>query len=283
MIKSMAAVTVVLLMLSVLCPSSAPAIQPEENWRNRISTEAGVVATSDIVEEIRFGRAVAARIIGRYGLYENPQIMKYINLVGQTLARDANRPEIEFHFAVLNGEEIMAFGVPGGYIFITKGALREMHDEAELAGVLAREVGHIAEKTVVRELKIRGIEDAGVSGLAQIIGGSADPVRVAFQKAVDKAMYMLFTNGYKRDEETKADEDAVLLCAMAGYDPSGLVRYMDRTRSITGNQAGTHDITQPSFDVRIGHLKAFILQEGVDSGDFKTYENRFTKYMSAMS
>ncbi|HSB34876.1 MAG TPA: hypothetical protein VLG39_10505, partial [Nitrospirota bacterium] len=69
MIKPAVTMTVVLLMLSVLCPSSAPAVEREENWRNRISTEAGVVATSDIVEEIRFGRAVAARIIGRYGLY----------------------------------------------------------------------------------------------------------------------------------------------------------------------------------------------------------------------
>src|SRR5512143_1368515 len=275
MIKPAVTMTVVLLMLSVLCPSSIPAAQPEENWRDRISTEAGVVATSDIVEEIRFGRAVAARIIGRYGLYENTQIMIYINLVGQTIARGANRPEIEFHFAVVNGEEIKAFGVPGGYIFITKGALREMRDESELAGVLAREVGHIAEKTAVRELNIRGIEDTGVSGLAQIIGGSTDPVRVAFLKAVGKAMDMLFVKGYKREEDAKADEDAVILCAMAGYDPSGLVRYMDRTRVAAGKQTGALDGTQTSIEVRIDRLKAFIFQEGADAGDFKTYEKRF--------
>lgn len=280
MIKPAVTMTVVLLMLSVLCPSSAPAVEPEENWRNRISTEAGVVATSDIVEEIRFGRAVAARIIGRYGLYEDAQIMKYINLVGQTIARGANRPEIEFHFAVLKGEEIMAFGAPGGYIFISKGALLEMRDEAELAGVLAREVGHIAEKSVVRELKIRGIEDTGVSGLAQVIGGSTDPVRVAFRKAVDKAMDMLLRKGYKREEDAKADEDAVILCAMAGYDPSGLVRYIDRTHGTTENRTGALDGARTSVEARIDHLKAFILQEGIDVGDFKTYENRFTKYMS---
>jgi predicted Zn-dependent protease len=282
MIKPAVTMTVVLLMLSVLCPSSAHAVEREENWRNRISTEAGVVATSDIVEEIRFGRAVAARIIGRYGLSEDAQMMKYINLVGQTIARGANRPEIEFHFAVLNGVEIMAFGAPGGYIFITKGALLEMRDEAELAGVLAREVGHIAEKTVVRELKIRGIEDTGVSGLAQVIGGSTDPVRVAFRKAVDKAMDMLLRKGYKREEDTKADEDAVILCAIAGYDPSGLVRYMDRTRGVAGKQTGARDGAQTSIEVRIDRLKAFILQEGADAGDFKTYEKRFIKYMSAI-
>jgi predicted Zn-dependent protease len=282
MIKSTAVAMVILFMLSALCPSTIFAVQPDANWRIRISTEEGLVAMSDIVQEIRFGRAVAARIIGRFGLNEDTQIMKYINLVGQTLARVANRPEIEFHFAVLNGEEIRVFGIPGGYIFITRGALREMRDEAELAGVLAHEVGHIAEKTVVRELRIRGIEDVGISGLAQVIGGSADPARVAFQKAVDKAMDILLMNGYKREDEAKADEDAVILCAMAGYDPSGLVRYTDRTRSIMGNRTGAIDGTQTSDEVRIDRLKAFILQEGADAGDFKTYENRFMKYVSAI-
>lgn len=276
------AVTVVLLVLSGMSPSSAYAGQPEANWRIRISAEEGFVATSDIVEEIRFGRAVAARIIGRFGLYEDAQIMKYVNLVGQTVVRGANRPEIEFHFAVLNEEEPMAFGVPGGYIFVTRGALRGMWDEAELAGVLAHELGHIEEKTAVRELKIRGIEDVSVSGLAQVIGGSADPARVAFQKAVDKAVDMLFANGYTKEDEEKADEDAVLLCAMAGYDPSGLVRYIERNRGTAGSQAGAVDSRHPTIEVRVERLQAFILREGVDAGNNKKYKKRFTKYMSAL-
>jgi predicted Zn-dependent protease len=282
MMKSAITATATLLLLSISCPSSVPAVQQEANWRNRISYAEGAVAASDVVEEIIFGRAVAARLIGRYGLYENLQLMKYVNLVGQNLARGTNRSELEFHFAVLKGDDVMAFAVPGGYVFVTQGALRQMRDEAELAGVLARELEHIAEKTVVRELKIRGVEDAGISSLAQVIGGSTDPARVAFVRAVDKAMDMLLKNGYKQEDETKADEDAVLLCAMTGYDPLGLVRYIERTHGIKGRQAEVLDQTHPFYEDRIGWIKAFIMQEGIDSDNYNTYKRRFTENMDAM-
>ena len=283
MMRSAVIATVVLLLLAVARPSSVPAVQPEADWRKRISSDEGSVATSDIVEEIIFGRAVAARIIGRYGLYENPELMQYVNLVGQTLSRGTNRPELEFHFAVLNGDEMRTFGVPGGYVFVTQGALREMRDEAELAGVLAHELGHIAEKTAVRELKIRGIEDAAVSSLAQVIGGSTDPARIAFARAVDRAMDILLKNGYKRRDETKADEDAVVLCAMAGYDPSGLIRYIERTHGIKGEeQTNMLDQTHPPYEDRIDWLKTAIARDGLDSGSYKTYQKRFAEYMKAM-
>jgi len=282
MMKSAVIATVALLVLSVARPSSVPAVQPGADWRNRISSDEGSEATSDIIEEIMIGRAVAARIIGRYGLYENPQLMKYVNLVGQTLARGTNRPELEFHFAVLKGDEIRTFGVPGGYILVTQGALREMRDEAELAGVLAHELGHIAEKTAVRELKIRGIEDAAVSSLATVIGGSTDPARVAFARAVDKAMEILVKDGYKRADETKADEDAVLLSAMAGYDPSGLIRYIERTYGTKREQANRVDQAHPPVEDRIDWLQTQIARNGLDSGSYKTYKKRFSEYMKAM-
>ena len=283
MMKSAVIATVALLLLSVACLSSVAAAQPGAEWRQRISSDEGSVAVSDIVEEIIFGRAVAARIIGRYGLYENPELMQYVNLVGQTLSRGTNRPELEFHFAVLKVDEIASFGAPGGYVFVTQGALREMRDEAELAGVLAHELGHMAEKTVVRELKIRGIEDAAVSSLAQVIGGSTDPARIAFARAVDRAMDILLKNGYKRRDETKADEDAVVLCAMAGYDPSGLIRYIERTHGIKGDaQANRFGQTHPPYKDRIDWLKTAIARDGLDSGSYKTYQKRFAEYMKAM-
>lgn len=282
MMKPAVVATVALLLLSVACPFSVPAVQPGADWRKRISSDEGSVAISDIVEEIIFGRAVAARIIGRYGLYENPQIMQYVNLVGQALARGTNRPELEFHFAVLNGDELRTFGAPGGYVFVTHGALREMRDEAELAGVLAHELGHIAEKTAVRELKIRGIEDAAVSSLAQLIGGSTDPTRVAFSRAVDKAMDILVKDGYKREDEMKADEDAVLLSAMAGYDPSGLIRYIERTHDIKEEQTKTLGQTHPPYEDRIDWLKTEIARDGLDSGSYKTYQKRFDEYTKTM-
>jgi predicted Zn-dependent protease len=75
---------------------------------------------------------------------------------------------------------------------------------------------------VVRELNIRGTDASAASGLALLIGGTSESARLAFTQAVDKALDMLFKNGYKREDETQADRDAALFCAFAGYDPAGL-------------------------------------------------------------
>lgn len=262
----------VLLISTVLRPVSLSA--SEAQFRQRASQH-DEEAASDITEEVRFGREVAARVIARHGLYENPMLMKYVNLVGRVLSRVTNRPEIDFHFAILNTDEINAYAAPGGYVFVTRGALLKMQDESELAGVLAHEIGHIVEKHVVRELNIRGRETSAVSGLAHLIGGSTESARTAFSQAVDKAMDMLFKDGYKREDETQADKDAVLLCALSGYEPAGLVTYFERLNAGKGKKTEVLDKTHPPCEARIALLKETLSREGIDGGDYKTYKDRF--------
>ncbi len=277
----MKAFLIVLCSITVLwfnSPASLKAAEPEEQWRQRLSSNSDV-EQSDITEEVRFGREVAARIIGRYGMYENPAVTKYVNLVGTVLAMNSSRPEIEFHFAVLNTDEINAYAAPGGYVFITRGALLKMQDEAELAGVLAHEIGHVVEKHVVKELNIRGSDESAVSGLARVIGGSTDAARAAFAQAVDQAMDILFKNGYKREDETQADRDSVMLCALAGYEPTGLVHYFDRIKAMKGKQTEVLDKTHPSYDARIAWLNDTIQKEGIDSGNYNSYKVRFADAM----
>jgi predicted Zn-dependent protease len=272
--KTLISLFVVLVMLSVLRPVSL--IAAEEQFRQRLSTPEEETA-SDITEEVRFGREVAARVIARYGLYENPGLMKYVNLVGRLLSRMTNRPEIDFHFAVLNTDEINAYAAPGGYVFVTRGAVFKMQNEAELAGVLAHEMGHIIEKHVVKELGIKGTEASAVTGLAHIIGGSTESARTAFSQAVDKALDMLFKDGYKREDEMQADRDAVMFCALSGYEPAGLVRYFERLNAAKGKKTEVLDRTHPSYEARIVLLKDTIAHEGMDAGKYKTYQERFAE------
>lgn len=264
----------VLLSLGLVFPAPLTAWGADAEFRQRISSNDEVVQ-SDVAEEVRFGREVAARIIARYGLYDDPRLMKYVNLVGQTLARSTNRPEIEFHFAVLNTDEINGYSAPGGYIFVTRGAIAQMKDESELAGVLAHELGHVVEKHVVKELNIRSADQSPEAGLAMLIGGSTEAGRAAFSQAVDHALDMLFKNGYKREDETQADRDAVLFCALAGYDPNGLVRYFERIGPLKGKKTEVLDRTHPSFEARIAWLKETISQEGIDTGNYRRYKERF--------
>jgi predicted Zn-dependent protease len=268
-----------LLALVLLLPAAVRAGE-EQAWRQRVS--AGDAATSsneDINEEVRFGREVAARMIGRYGLSANDSLNRYVNLVGQVLARSTNRPELTYHFGVLNTTDINAYAAPGGYIFVTRGALDKMRDEAELAGVLAHELTHVNEKHVVRELGIRSTEDSAASGLARLIGGGTETARIAFSQAVDKALDMLFTTGYKREDEVQADQGAITICAVAGYDPSGLVRYFVRISAAKGASTEVLDKTHPVYDARIALLKDTMSKEGIDPVAYKTRKERFAEAM----
>jgi len=278
--KSFRIVLGAVLVLCLVVPAAVNAAEPETQWRQRLSS-GDEVAQSDITEEVRFGREVAARIIGRYGLYDNAGLNRYVNLMGNVLTMSTNRPELEFHFAILNTDEINAYAAPGGYIFVTRGALLKMRDEAELAGVLAHEIGHVVEKHVVRELNIQGSEDSSAysaaSNLARVIGGSTDAARAAFTQAIDQAMDILFKNGYKREDETQADRDSVMFCAMSGYDPTGLLHYFERIKSAKGKQTEVLDKTHPSYEARMAWLNETITKEGLDTGNYKDFKDRFTE------
>lgn len=266
---------IALLGLAFLRPAGPLGAEGDASWRQRLPAAEAAVATDDVQEEIIFGREVAARLVGRYTLYDNERVTRYVNLVGKAIVLNANRPELEFHVGVLNTDEINAYAAPGGFVFITRGALMKMQDESELAGVLAHEVGHIVERHVVNELHIRGTESSAAAGLARLIGGTSESARIAFSQSVDKALDMLFTTGYKREDEVQSDRDAMLFCTLSGYDPAGLVRYFERLNAIKGKNTEVLDKTHPSYEARIARLKGIIAEEGMEGSTNKIFKDRF--------
>ncbi len=252
----------------------------DDSWRQRISAGAAVTA-GDVAAEVAFGRAIAARILGKYKPYDNPALIKYVSLVASVIARNTNRPELEFHVMVLNTNEVNAYAAPGGYIFITKGALRLMQDESELAGVLAHEIAHVTEKHVVNEFKIKGVDDSAVTELARLVGGSSESARAAFAQAVDKGLDLIFKSGYKRADEMQADKTAVAITALSGYEPAGLARYLDRISTLKEKVRDTtldkSDHSHPSFSDRIAQINEAITKNGMDSGGLASNKERFAK------
>jgi predicted Zn-dependent protease len=234
-----------------------------------------------VAAELAFGRNIAARILGRYKPYDNPALIKYVNLVGTSLAMSTNRPELEFHFMVLDTDDINAFAAPGGYIFITKGALKDMKDESELAGVLAHEVSHVTEKHVVKELKIKGSDET--SELARLIGGGSDAARAAFGQAVDKGLEMIYKDGYKKEDELQADKSAVSISTLTGYDPSGLSRYLSRIKPIKEKSLLPVNDDHPTFDVRIKLINDAIKQDDINSNTLAKNNKRFTDTMKGLN
>lgn len=259
---------------------SLPTLSGAASWRDRASGETEVTS-SDIAAEVAFGREIAARILGRYKAYENPALVKYVNLVGLTLVRNSNRPELEYHFAILDTNEVNAYATPGGYVFVTRGALLQMKDEAELAGVLAHEIGHVTEKHVVKELKIKGEDGSAVSGLAQLVGGSSESAKAAFSQAVDKGLEMIFKDGYKRADEMQADRDSVLVSAIVGYDAAALARYLDRIRPLKEKVVQPGD-DHPTFADRVAQINEIISAEGLQAFAGASNPQRFANAMKGL-
>lgn len=248
-----------------------------QNFRQRESYEGVEFVEDDIKAEMQFGREVAARIFGRYRLYADERLIRYVTLVGKAVTAHAGRPEIEFRFGILETGSVNAYAAPGGYVFITRGALEKVGDESELAAVLAHEIAHITGKHIVEELNIRASDDSPVSGVARLLGASGDPARVAFLKAADKAMEMLFERGYKIQDEKEADRNGTILLALSGYDPTALKRYLQR---ISGDkQTKILSKTHPPFEDRTKLIAEVIREEGLSETNYIKGKERFDAYV----
>ena len=276
-----------LLLISTLCGAMNAAA--EQDFRRRAhAINSNEFETGDIQAEVAFGREIAARILGREPLRENTELARYITLIGQALALNSGRSELSFYFAVLDSEQVNAYSTPGGYVFITRGALNKMRDEAELAAVLAHEIAHVQLRHIVNAMHIRGKETSGVMAWMSVItGGSAETAKVAFFQAVDQATNLLFEEGFNIRDEPAADRVALMLLANTGYDPDALSRFLTRSDSAEHGTAGVppaatpeqHKVrTHPSSAERMTALTAALRALGLTDLNLPRRSERFTSY-----
>jgi len=266
-----------ILVCFLICFLISPSIYAANN-RLRAHQQKEEYTVEDIQAEIEFGKEVASRIIGQYPLIDNDRLTRYINLVGKSLAQNTDRPELRFTFGVLATETINAFSAPGGYIFITKGAIDAMENEAQLAGALSHEIIHVTQKHIVKELNLKASDSSAISGFAQIVGGSFDTTKVAFNKVVGDAMNILFSRGYKVQDEIEADTKGAVLMACAEYDPSEMISFFKIMKNAEDNKISDMKKLYPPFDDRIDAIEKIIKKEGLENGKFQTKGERFNEY-----
>jgi predicted Zn-dependent protease len=243
-----------------LQPFAVYAAEDKADWRARAAVaDRDTYSDSDTNEELNFGREIAARLLGQYKMSGDQKLQKYVNLVGTTLTQNCTRPELTFHFIVVESSEINAYSTPGGYVLITTAVLAQMENEAELAGVLAHEISHVTERHIVKELSLKGAEKSAVTSIAALIGGASESVGIAFSQAVDKAVDIILRDGYKKEDEMQADANAVLLSAFSGYDPSGLVTFLNKVGTLKEDVGKTY----PVYDVRLATLQKSMTDGGI--------------------
>jgi len=210
-------------------------------------------------EEYFIGRAVCARILAAYPLYDSVKITDYINTLGQALVKHGPRPRTHkgYHFAVLNSDEPNAFACPGGIILVTRGLIRICGSEDALAAVLAHEIAHVSHQDGIHAIsQARWTQVLTTLGTetAKQYGGVGGQLVQLFEGSIDDVFKTLVVNGYSRTAEEKADRTAIDILKKAGFRPDALCSVLSKMAGREKSGAGIFR-THPPAAGRLAHLK----------------------------
>ncbi len=182
---------------------------------NPVTGKADIVTMSE-AQEIEVGRQEHAKIMQQYARYDDEVLQNYVNQVGQRIVKVSHRPQLQYTFTVLDSEEVNAFALPGGYVYVTRGIMAYLNSEAELVAVLGHEVGHVTARHSVRQQT--GAMATGVGAtVIGILTGSGDLAQVANMAG------SALVSGYGRDMELEADSIGAQYLDRLGYDPDAMI------------------------------------------------------------
>jgi beta-barrel assembly-enhancing protease len=205
-------------------------------------------------EEIEIGRGVTETLMGARPLHDDPELQRYVNTVGLWVARQSERPDLPWRFGVNDSDHVNAFAAPGGYIIVTRGMLRQLRSEAELAAVLGHEVAHVVQKhhlAALRKSAVMNLLGAGVAAAsaetrnAELVQKLIGPTKTLYARGLDKA------------DEFEADRMGVVLATRAGYDPYALPAVLTTLAAASNKDPFLALLfkTHPAPEARIEHLE----------------------------
>ena len=201
-------------------------------------------------EERKIGEDVSAKIRKRFGVVQDPAVHKYVSLVGTLIARQSERPNLAWTFIVLDTDGVNAFASPGGIVHITRGALGLITSEAELAGVLAHEVGHVAHKHAVNAIRKGKAVQLGTNETLSSRGPFLD-------KIANKAYDIVLENKFDRNDEMDSDKVSLSLAEKAGYAPGKLADFLTRLDERNKDQPASNGLfaSHPDTQARIDAIR----------------------------
>jgi predicted Zn-dependent protease len=199
--------------------------------------------------EIALGKKSDEGIIKMYGLYEDKVLQDYVNEVGQKLVDALDEPTFQFYFKVLDSSEINAFALPGGYVYVTHGILGTLNSEAELAGILGHEIGHVIAHHGVKQLT----KSLGLT-LLSLGGVLANPKEGAKWLMVSRSIFNQILLGYGKEAELEADTLGLINAYQTGYDPIQMIKFLRGLKfkeMISGHTYHSFQATHPDTRDRI--------------------------------
>jgi predicted Zn-dependent protease len=199
--------------------------------------------------EISLGKKSDEGIIKMYGLYEDKVLQDYVNEIGQKLVDALDEPTFQFYFKVVDSSEINAFALPGGYVYVTHGILATLNSEAELAGILGHEIGHVIAHHGVKQLT----KSLGLT-LLSLGGAVANPKEGGKWLMVSQSIFNQILLGYGKEAELEADTLGLINAYQAGYDPIQMTKFLRGLKfkeMISGQAYHSFQATHPDTRDRI--------------------------------
>jgi predicted Zn-dependent protease len=189
-------------------------------------------------QEINFGSEADPDIVWQFGgVYNDTQLNAYVNNVGQKVAASSDRINIPYHFTIVDNSDVNAFALPGGYVYITRGLLVKLENEAQLAAVLGHEIGHVNAKHSMKSMQ----QQLGFSMIMSILDQAASGSEKYQQwrgliRTGSSVAFSAVSLGYGRDNELQADALGTKFANKAGYDPQGMIQLLEILKSLSESE-----------------------------------------------
>ncbi|MES1987256.1 MAG: M48 family metallopeptidase [Pseudomonadota bacterium] len=242
---------------------AADKAQPTINWKSPSKAE-----------EIALGREITGNLLGAAPLVKDDALQKYVNSVGRWVASQSERPDLPWHFGVIESDDLNAFSAPGGYVMVTKGLYRKMSNEAQLAGVLGHEIGHVVAKHQLKVLQKQQLLNIGASFLSKKLAKDNKIISKAIGSGAE-----ISARSLDKDAEFEADRLGLSYATRAGYEPFGLTEVLQILGQTNPNDNSVALLfkTHPLPDERLASLGDSVGNKLDNITNGKTLENRFYK------
>lgn len=181
-------------------------------------------------QENTIGAQEHEKIVRQYGLYDNKEVQDYVTRIGKKVTTNTERPDVNYKFYVIDSSIVNAFALPGGYIYISRGLLALANSEAELAGVLGHEAGHITARHSAERYSHGAVTSLGAGILGAVVGNSG----------VSQALNVgsnLYLSSYSRGQENQSDTLGIRYLANSGYDTRGMQWFLQNLQNHSALQA----------------------------------------------
>jgi len=205
--------------------------------RNPVTGKRQVVLMSE-AQEIAMGKEADPQIVAQYGLYADKSLQAFITEKGKQMAAASHRPNLNYEFKIVDSDVLNAFAVPGGYVYFTRGIMAHFNNEAEFAGVLGHEIGHITARHSVAQQR-----NALLGQLGMIAGMVVSPQFGRFAETASQGLGLLFLK-FGRDAERESDRLGVEYSSKIGYDAKEMAGFFN-TLERKGAESGAAEI--PTF------------------------------------